>query len=103
MGSNLFIVVEKERGVFLGSYNGIALFSRNDILDSTKAYGFEDREVAIDFVTSHLPQIKDTVDYIEIPTLGDDAYVDVVDIIKAGYHEYAEDMFRNMPADDIIH
>ena len=96
------IVVEKDRGVFLGNYSGIAIFSKNDVLESTKAYGFLNKKEATRFVKEYLPALKNTVEYIEIPTEGM-MYVDIVDIIKAGYPHYAEDMFLNMPTQQTIH
>jgi len=99
---NLTIIVEKDRGVFLGLYSNSAIFSKIDPLESTKAYGFKNKDDAKTFIDKYLPHFSETVEYIDIPT-DQFIYVDAVDIIKAGFPHYAKDLFINMPTEPTIH
>lgn len=102
MLNKLVIIVEKDRGIFLGNYNNVAVFSKHDFLESTRAYGFKSKAAAESFVEEFLPQLKETTEYIDIPT-DDFMHVGVVDIIKAGYPHYTEEMFMNLETTPTIH
>ena len=102
MKKMMIIIVEKKRGIFLGSYDGVALFTTYDVFDNTTAYAFQSKEKAQEFIEKGMPQIKDTVEYLEIPSTGT-MYVSMLDIIKAGYPEHVEDMFSNMQTSPTIH
>jgi hypothetical protein len=102
MKNPMIIIVEKDRGIFLGSYNGTALFTTYDVFGNTTAYAFETKERAEEFIEKGMPQLKDTVEYLEIPSTGT-MYVSMLDIIKAGYSEYVEDMLSNMETSPTIH
>lgn len=91
------IIVHSDRGIFLGTYAGYIIFSKQDTLESTKAYGFETEERARSYVESYLPTLKDDVVFVSVGCSNSSVYVDVVDIIKAGYWQYAEEMFANLP------
>lgn len=99
----LTIIVDREQGIFLGSFNSIALFSENDVLSSTKAIGFKNKDDAKSFVETYMPSIQDSVYYLDVTTNSLDFYVDVVDIIKDGYYEEAKRLFENMTTEPTIH
>jgi hypothetical protein len=98
----MIIIVEKKRGIFLGSYNGTALFTTYDVFGNTTAYAFQSKEKAQEFIEKGMPKLKDTVEYLEIPSDGT-MYVSMLDIIRAGYSEHVEDMFLNMQTEPTIH
>lgn len=100
---NLVIVVDKNHGAFLGHYEEAAIFSKNTLFISTKAYGFDNQKDAEKYVTQFMPEIKNTVDYIEIPCDNTNPYVDIVDIIKAGHGDSVPEMFANLPTPEIMH
>jgi hypothetical protein len=100
--SSMFIISEKNRGLFIGNYNGIAIFSSNDGFLTSRICGFEDKEAALEFVKNNMYQIENTVEYLEIPSEGF-MYVTMIDIIKAGYSDYVEDIFMNMHASPTLH
>jgi hypothetical protein len=98
----MIIIVEKDRGIFLGSYDGIALFTNYDVFCNTNAYAFQSKEKAEEFIEKGMPKIKNTVKYLEIPSDGA-MYVSMVEIIKAGYPEHVKDMFLNMQTEPTLH
>lgn len=99
---SLTIIVENDRGVFLGLYSNAAIFSKNDPFESSKAYGFKGKDDAKAFIEKYLPHFSETVQYIDIPT-DQLVYVSVADIIKAGYSHYTEELFLRMPTNETIH
>lgn len=105
-GSNLktlTIIVDKEQGVFLGSFNSIAIFSETENFCGTKAIGFDNKEEAKNFVETYIPSIQDRVYYLNVSTNTSDSYVDVVDIIKDGHYKEAKKLFENMETEPTIH
>lgn len=100
--NKLTIVVEETRGVFLGVYSNYAMFSKNDAMESVDVCGFPNKQEAVDFMKKYLPLIEPTVSYVEIPS-GGDSRVSAVDIIKAGYPQYTEELFFNMPTRETHH
>jgi hypothetical protein len=100
--NKLTIVIEQERGIFLGNYRENAIFSRNNYINSALAYGFANKKDAEGFIVGKLFHMKDTVIYVEILS-ENPQFANIVDIIKAGYSEYVEDMFMNMPTEPTIH
>jgi hypothetical protein len=106
------LIYEKTRGIFIGTIGNIAVFSRQDVLQSTKAFGFAKKQEAVAYVEKFMPSIKDTAEFIEIPVnVGnlsiekpdEHDYIDVVDIIRAGYGKHSKEMFLNMPTNPTLH
>lgn len=98
----LTVIKEQNRGLFVGLYSNMAIFSKNDVMESTKAFGFNSQEEAEIFVSKYLPIISKTVEYIDIPSQ-ELTYVSATDLIKAGYPELAEEFLLNMETPNTIH
>ena len=114
-----YIIIHPTEGVFLGTTKNqgldvegeiqspriLALFSSNNIFDIVKAVGFFTEQDALEyrklyigkrFPDSFIASIEDDQD--------DTPYVDVVDIVKSGYGEYAWGMIDALPSpSDLIH
>jgi len=100
--SKLTVIADTKKGLFVGNYGSIAVFSKNDPFDNTKVCGFQTDSDARNFVEKHIPTITDTVEYLHVTSSTPD-YVDVVDIIKAGYTKYTEEMLMVLPSGETLH
>ena len=106
-----FIIIDEDVGIFLGTAKKedlflldvprdaklVALFSSNNVLDITKAVGFFTQEDAEDYIKKYLRRWAKEAYIAEVESNGDDPYVDIVDIVKAGYGNHAWDMIDAMP------
>ena len=107
-----YIIIDEESGIFLGTAKNedvmlldvprdakiIALFSSNNVLDITKAVGFFTLEDAQEYIKKYLIRWTPDAYVVEIDNNEDDSpYVDIVDIVKAGYGHHAWDMIDAMP------
>lgn len=102
-----YIILDPEEGVFLGTKSdperkGIGmLFSTHNLFEMRKAASWGDREEAEAYMYSYIkrwcPQAF--VGRIE----SEDTYVDVIDIVKAGFGDFAADLIDTipMPSDEI--
>ena len=108
-----YIIVHPTEGIFLGTTKNrgldipdmdphdkrlIALFSSNNIFDITKAVGFFSKEDASEYMRIYIA--KKFPDCFVAGIDDNDPktpYVDVIDIVKSGYGQYAWDMIDAMP------
>lgn len=88
------IAINEKHGIFIGTVAGYAIFSKNDPVGAYKAYGFKNEVEANLYFDVNLTKSKKGTFFVDIETSTD--YVSCVDIIKAGYGEYATDMINNM-------
>ena len=88
------VVISEDLGVFLGTVGGYAIFSKEDPIGISKAFGFASQEEAEAYF-DYMPKTKKQVFFIEIETTG--KYATCVDLIRAGYGEYAKELLENMP------
>jgi len=91
-----YIIADEKRGVFLGAYRQYALFAKNDMLGSTKAFSFDTRSEAEDYIESAFTQYKDAV-YTIIEVDAKNKYVRVEDIVRQGYGRYTHYLVDNLP------
>jgi hypothetical protein len=93
------IAINPEKGIFLGSVAGYAVFSKTDPFGIPKAFGFDSPEHAKDFFATVLPLMSNNMIFPVITTNSDD-YVSCVDIIKQGYEEHTYKMmdYLDMPS-----
>lgn len=96
------IAINPEKGIFLGSVAGYAVFSKTDPVGIPKAYGFDSPDEAKKFFDTALPMMSNNMIYPVITTLSDD-YVSCVDIIKCGYERYTYNMmdYLDMPSTEV--
>jgi hypothetical protein len=94
-----FIIICEERGVFIGTHQGMAFFSKLKSFGAYKAYAFDGFEEAEKYAETYLSgEEKEFVYYFPCFET-DEKYVSLVDIIKAGYAEYTGDMLLGMPVE----
>lgn len=91
-----YIIVDEKRGVFLGAYKQYALFARNDMLGSTKAFSFTTHSEAEEYIENALAGYKDGV-YAIIEIDAKNKYVRVEDIVRQGYGRYTHYLIDNLP------
>lgn len=107
-----YIIIDPEAGVFLGTAKNdeleffdvppgtkiVALFSSNNILEITKAVGFSKRVDAEKYIKTYLTYFAKGAFVACVEDCSDDSpYVDIIDIVRAGYGEFAWDMIDAMP------
>ena len=90
-----FIIVEEEKGVFLGAYNKFAVFAENDALGMTKAFSFDTRLQAQRYIDKAFEKDDNAYKIIEIDAKV--IYVKVEDIIRQGYGKYTHYLMDNIP------
>jgi hypothetical protein len=94
------VLIEKDRGVFIGAFSGYAIFSK-DPIGLSRAYAFKSTEIAKDFVSVSLKHFANNTIYVELDLK--EEYASCVDLIKAGYGEYVHHMIDGlyMPSEEI--
>ena len=60
-----YIVAEEELGVFLGAFKNHGVFAKTDIFGISKAFSFNTKEDAKEFIDDYAGEKKDTWIYIE--------------------------------------
>ena len=90
-----FIIVEEEKGVFLGAYNKFAVFAENDALGMTKAFSFDTKLQAQRYIDKAFEKDDNAYKIIEIDAKV--IYVKVEDIIRQGYGKYTHYLMDNIP------
>ena len=108
MKKTRYIIIDENRGVFLGTYTeedigkqssdnskNYALFACNNPFGVTKACSFSSEEKAIAYIQDVFPKRRWST-LSPKPVESDNEYPDVVDIIKSGYSEYTYDMIDGL-------
>ena len=96
-----YIIVEKTKGIFLGNYIDVSLFSNDLVLPVVKAYSFPSIEDAQD-VMKFLEGTDSDYSVKEINY--DGKYIPIDILIKSGYSDYTERMLRYLsPPTNTIH
>lgn len=90
-----YIIINKEKGVFLGAYSGYAFFAKTDPVGIPKAFAFDTPEVATLFINSNMARYANNTFYAPIET--NSTYPSVAEIIKAGYGDYTYNMMDYLP------
>jgi hypothetical protein len=96
-----YILVDKEKGIFLGNYLDSPLFSNTLLFPIVKAYSFESLDDA-EVYMNHLNQKHYNITVK--PINYEKQYVPIDILIKEGYSKYTERMLKFLePASDEIH
>jgi hypothetical protein len=88
------VAISPEKGIFLGSVSGYAIFSKSDPIGLSSAIGFDSVETAQEFFGKALPNVANTMIFPEFETSAE--HVSCVDIIKQGYEAYTHNMMDYM-------
>ena len=92
--STRYLLINKEMGVFLGTYLKYVIFAKSDTDEIVKAYSFKDEESARKFAKIGTEMSEE--DYFIAPIEANDKYVHVVDLIKAGYGDHVHNLMNNI-------
>lgn len=117
-----YIIVHPTEGIFLGTTKNhglgvetergetqsprlLALFSSHNIYDIVKAVGFFTEQAALEYRKLYIGQRFPESFVVSVDSSKNDTqYVDVIDIVKAGYGEYAWGMIDALPMPtDVLH
>lgn len=90
-----FIIVDEEKGVFLGAYNKFAVFAENDALGMTRAFSFDTKLKAQQYIDRSFGKDDNVYKVIEVDAKT--TYVKVEDIIRQGYGKYTHYLMDNIP------
>lgn len=117
MKKQRYIIVDQNRGVFLGTYSDedvgdrsgsdkrYALFANNNPFYITKACSFKSLGMAQAYIEDVFPP-KRWQSLEPMPIDSDDEYPDVIDLIKSGYGDHIYDMLDGLfdtPENPTIH
>ena len=84
-----FLIFSAKNGIFLGRLGPLAIFSKTDTTGIQKAYTFDSIETANKFVEHFPGGIIYKIREIEVKQ---GEYASYIDLIKAGYADYIENM-----------
>lgn len=90
-----YLIVEKDLGLFLGVYQNIFIFAKDNFFPIIKSPGFNSVEDAEYYIAKYFPKENRKYGVISIDT--SDKYVNVVDVLRAGYEEYVYNMIDFIP------
>lgn len=101
-----YIIIDPYEGVFLGTKSEPApggvkvmvLFSKNNYFDITKAVCWKTVKEAENYLSTFIKRGFPEAFVTEVDVKTD--YVDVVDLVKAGYGEHAIEMFEALPMEN---
>lgn len=89
------------RGIFIGSMEGYAVFSKNDPLHSYVSYAFDSENEAKVFSEKYFSQELSFLEYLKVSQTiqvnPENQYVHVIDLIKSGHKENSKELFINLP------
>jgi hypothetical protein len=91
-----YLIIEDQKGLFLGIFNNFYLFAKNTIFPVVKVPSFNTENEAMQFIAV-MSINNDDLKYGVIQVDTNDKYVSIVDIIKAGYGKYTHEMIDFLP------
>jgi hypothetical protein len=104
---NRYIIIDPEEGIFLGTHGTpipsqgvkiVPLFSNMNIFEITKAASFPVKNEANTYLNKYLKSSYPKAFIAPVESKDSKTeFVDVIDIIKAGYGKYAEGMVEAIP------
>jgi len=90
------IIICKERGLFLGTYEKFGFFSRVEDFGCYKVPTFKSEDEAKEYSKKYMDNDKEH-EYLYPSFDTKDKYISCIDIIKAGYGEHTGEMITNLP------
>ena len=102
-----YLITDETYGLFLGTQSVsvsetmssvIVLFSKTDPFGIRKAFTFDSEIDAHAYIERFLRKGEeeyDNLSVIKVP--GEEKYMDFIEVIKAGYGRYVEDMINSIP------
>lgn len=105
-----YIIIDPAEGIFLGTHGSpvpargvriIPLFSKENMFEITKAASWPTHEAAVSYMNRYLKQWCPSAFVVQIASVDSKQdFVDVIDIVKSGYGEYAKEMVDAIPMDN---
>jgi hypothetical protein len=93
-----YIIIEKTKGIFLGSHHLVPLYSNAVNIPVIKVYSFESREEATYYI-EYLKKSSKNFSVHEIEY--HEKYIPIDILIKKGYSKYTEKMLSYYPMSSI--
>jgi hypothetical protein len=90
-----YLIVEKEKGLFLGSFKNVALFADSNVFPIIKVPSFDTTNDAEHYIANYLP--KEAKQYGVIEIKSNTKYVSIIEIIRQGYAEYTHGLIDYLP------
>lgn len=90
-----YIIIEKDRGLFLGSAYQMHIFAKENIFNIVKVPSFDSEIKAMSYIAHSFGD--DGYEYGVIAVEAKDKYVNIIDIIKQGYGEYTHNLMDLLP------
>jgi hypothetical protein len=90
-----YIVVNEEKGIFLGKLNNMSIFSKEDMFGIFKACSFDD-PVKANIVMQSLGYTEYSIQKVEAQS----EYVTHVELLEGGFKNYVDPMLLNMPMEN---
>jgi hypothetical protein len=96
-----YIIIDPEEGVFLGTVNSpakqflVPLFSSENSLEITRACSWSSIKSATTYMNTHMMSLYKDAFVAEVQSSAQ--FVNVIDILKSGYGEYAHGMINALP------
>lgn len=90
-----YTIAEENLGFFLGAFKNHGVFAKNDIFGLSKAFSFDTKQDAEDFINEYMHPSKKNFFVIEIET--NEKYIDVTELLKNGYAKYTHCMIDSIP------
>lgn len=89
-----YMILEEKKGVFLGMYLSIPIYASDERLNAIKAYTFENRLMAEEFIKTDLTDNRLAFSVVEVEAVG--SYIHVAEIIRQGFGLYTHRMMNNI-------
>lgn len=90
-----YLIVEKEKGLFLGFWRGLFLFAKDNIFSISRSPSFETQLEAEAFIANYLVQDGGTYGVITVES--NEKYVPIIDVITQGYQDYTHELMDFIP------
>ncbi len=89
-----YTIAEEDLGFFLGAFKNHGVFAKNDVFGLSKAFSFETKRDAQEFIDEYMNGDEKNFFVIEIAT--NDKYIDVTELLKNGYAKYTHAMIDSI-------
>ena len=89
-----YLLVKEEKGIFIGTVQGYAIFSNNDVFGYNNAITFEETEEIRKAFEATIPDVQ----FKFLPIDIDKKYASHAEMARQGYGKYLEKMLEHAPA-----
>ena len=90
-----YLIIEKEKGLFLGAFRQIYIFAKGNIFSIVRAPSFDTENEAMAYIARVFD--GDGGEYGVIAIDAKDKYVSIIDVIKQGYGAFTHELIDLLP------